>query len=473
MAILDQLESLILANFPQHKTVADCLAELGAPSTSIAVLDNGVLSARCYSTVDDDIDTLFQACSISKALNALAVMKLIDEGRFALASTVAELLPKAFLDILADGSPAEQRPLVESITVKQLLSHTSGIYPSSFPGYPSTSVTPSMHDILAGAKPANTPRFRMTSPPGYRYSYSGAGATVLQLVLEAVTGKDYRDLMRELILEPLDMTRSFYGPLKDSEKKAAKAYWTGYTECDVHHHYLPELAAAGLWTTPTDLLKAIQDVQKSLSGTGGLLRQDTAKEMITEIKGGMALGWETVNKNKCVFGHSGSNDPGYRCMAIGFAKQGDQDVPPNSGIVVMTNSAIGHHVSFKLLEAVAGLKCWPFPSYTDMVPRLGRSASESGEDWKGWKGTWKGDDAHTYVIEENSDGLPCLVYHGLGKIRLLPAVDSRRSSSGNGSFIDFIFEGMAVMSVRLEEKDGARIVKLGSLGDEPIELKRE
>ncbi|KAJ3475496.1 hypothetical protein NLG97_g9439 [Lecanicillium saksenae] len=484
MAILDEIESLLLANFPRHSTVEDGLAEQGVPSTSIAVLDNGVLSTRCYSTLGDTTSTAFQACSISKAINAFATMRLVDAGRLTLAGTLAELLPKEFLDLLADGSPENQRPLIESITVKQLLSHTSGISPSGFPGYSSTCSVPSLQQIVAGTKPANTVRFRMTSPPGSRYSYSGAGATLLQIILENVMGQSYPDLMHDLVLEPLGMTRSFYGPLAKSEgKDVAHPYSNGHAECEEGHHHLPELAAAGLWSTPTDLLNVVRDVQKSLNGDGGLLRRETAKEMITEVRGHMALGWETINDDKVVFGHSGSNHPGYRCILVGFAKRGDKQVPPYSGIAIMTNSTPGLRVWLQLLHAISALKGWPFPSYPDMVPSLGRPATESGNDWKEWKGAWTGHDAeegerHWCVLRESGDGLPEVVYQGLGAIHLLPAVDSRRrettSGNGNGGFLDFIFEGMAVMLVRLVEgSDGARALKLAVMGGKCVELQRE
>lgn len=136
MAIFDDVEALILANHPGHENVSAALASIGcSPSMSIATLENGVITSRCYSTVGNDTETLFQAASISKPVNALAVMKLIEQGKFTLDSTVGALLPKELLDILADGSPASQRPIVEGITVKQLLSHTAGLNVHGFAGY--------------------------------------------------------------------------------------------------------------------------------------------------------------------------------------------------------------------------------------------------------------------------------------------------------------------------------------------------
>jgi hypothetical protein len=89
----------------------------------------------------------------------------------------------------------------------------------------------------------------------------GGGITVLQIILETVTGKDFPSLIKELVLEPLEMTHSVYS-LPDGEINVAKAHFTGYTACDVQWHIQPEKAAAGLWTTPTDLLKAVRAMQR-------------------------------------------------------------------------------------------------------------------------------------------------------------------------------------------------------------------
>ena len=66
---------------------------------------------------------------------------------------------------------------------------------------------------------------------------------VLQIILEAVTGKDFSTVVKELVLDPLGMSRSFFA-LQESEKNFATAYMTGYTPCDAQWHDLPEKAAA-------------------------------------------------------------------------------------------------------------------------------------------------------------------------------------------------------------------------------------
>ncbi|KAJ6782331.1 hypothetical protein PWT90_07803 [Aphanocladium album] len=185
-----------------------------------------------------------------------------------------------------------------------------------------------MSEILAGAVPANTVRFRMRSLPGHKFSYAGSGTVLLQLFIEAVVGKEY----------------ILYSPLPATGNNATMIHWNEHMRTKAEYHHLPELAAAGLWSTPAGLLRAIHDVQRSLSGDGGLLSQKTsrAREMINEVHDGMELGWGSFEEDKIAFGHSGSNEPGYLCHAAGYAKQVSEDVPRESGIAVMTNSSGGY-----------------------------------------------------------------------------------------------------------------------------------
>lgn len=472
MATLDKVESLLLGSFPHHSKVEDLLAELGAPSTTVAVLENGVLSARCYSTLGHDTETLFQACSISKAVNAVAVMLAVQRGLFTLESTLTDVLTQKHLDMITGNSPPSQKPIIENITVRQVLSHTSGLSVPEFPGYPPDSPIPTVDEILAGKLPANTAPLRLISPPGFRFIYSGGGALLLQVILETATKQDYPDLIRELIFAPLGMQRSCYGPLPASEKNFAEAHLSGYARSPAGYHHLPELAAAGLWTTPTDLLKLTQGIQKSLSGDGGILPRELAEEMLTEVQGGMALGWERVNSSKAVFGHSGSNDPGYRCMLAGFAPEKGDTSTADCAIAVMTNAQSGYGTAFRIMQTLSTLKGWPAPVYEGMAPQLVQPASDSGADWKAWAGAWTDSKSRaTYEIKENGDKAPVVVYNGAGEIALLPTLDARRGAEGG--FVDFQWERMPGMTMHLKDDKGEKSVVLARIGSEPDVLNRK
>ncbi|KAH8178461.1 beta-lactamase domain-containing protein [Sarocladium implicatum] len=432
------LEKIIIAN-SGSTTAAAALGELGTPSTSIAVLKDGDVSSVCHSTSGNNESTLFQACSISKPITALAIMRLVERGALSLESSISQLLPTKVLDILLEGSPDSQRSIIKNITVAQLMSHTAGLSVHGFGGYSSLSKPLSGADILRGRAPVNNLRVRLELLPGLSYSYSGGGITVLQIILETVTGKPFPELMQDLVLQPLDMNRSFYGPLPDGEDNFASAHHTGNVRADVAYHLQPELAAAGLWTTPTDLLKAIKAVQQSLAADG-FLKKATVKDMLTKRKSTMGLSW-FVSHDDIDFSHSGSNEPGYRCIVSGFAKLGQLPVPEDCGFAVMTNSAQGVAVMQKVGQALCYLHDWPMGAVTGAkiqdTPFWDEEA-HLGDTWKSYVGDWQGD-GHSFQFVDES-GNPVLYYDGVGPMRLLSAATPGARSPA-GEVIFFVLEG--------------------------------
>ena len=207
----DKFEKIIRSNgnrnLSHSQTVLEVLNELGSCSTSVAVLDNGEISTRCFSGIGNDEETVFQACSISKPMAGLAAMRLVDQGRLDLEKSISNYLPDSVLYNLATDST---RHLLQYVTVSSLMSHTSGLTVQGFLGYDPSEPIPSLHELLAGNAPSNSPRVQLACFPGHGFSYSGGGMTVLQLILEHATRKSFPELMQELVFDPLDMHRSFY-----------------------------------------------------------------------------------------------------------------------------------------------------------------------------------------------------------------------------------------------------------------------
>jgi CubicO group peptidase (beta-lactamase class C family) len=275
MDTFSRLEELLSTQDSRFPSASSYLAHLGAPSTSFAILDNGKITSHMITSLHDNTHTRFQACSISKPVGtAMSVFRLVETGKLELDVLISTYLPAADLELIS--GPAT-RELVGTITIRQLLSHTSGLGTHGFPGY-NTKISriPTTREILAGSSPpVNTLQVELQSFPGHRFSYSGGGTTVVQLILENVIGKPFAEIVQELVLDPLGMTESTYRYPSDEEINGllkpgatgsgnfARAYSNGRTPCDVAHHALPEAGAAGLWTTPSDLLKAIRGMQVS------------------------------------------------------------------------------------------------------------------------------------------------------------------------------------------------------------------
>ncbi|EHK19498.1 uncharacterized protein TRIVIDRAFT_203618 [Trichoderma virens Gv29-8] len=465
--IFSQLDELIRSGNGGNTSTASVLAKLGTPCASVAIMEDGVISSHCFSTGQENTETVFQACSISKPTFAVALLKLVDEGKLELDSRIGDLLPQDVLDILTKDTSAALSSAVKSITIAQLLSHTSGLSQGGFPGYSvlDNARIPTLREVLTGANPANTLDVHLQGFPGQSYSYSGGGFAVLQIIFETITNKDFASAMQDILLGPLRMTRSFYHQLPTQEKNAAKCHWNGYTPCEDAQRVNPEQAAASLWTTPSDLLKLVRAVQQSLqrSDNTGFLRQETAKTMLTVVEQDVALSWFIPGDLKSVFSHGGSNWPGFRTYVAGYADlpgAGKVKIPENCGISIMTNAFEGDIVVWKLLQAIAYLKKWPeipLPlGYTRVLP-FRAPKEEIGTQWKRWLGNWTCG-KKSWSIEADENGHPAIRYDQLPPSPLVQAAMSDTIRDGKTQATNMMVDGLDVL-IYFCEDDTIEIVK--------------
>ncbi len=193
---------------PVTYTLAERLAFHKVPAVSVAFVENGKVAwARAYGVADvaagtrATTDTLFQAASISKPLAALAVLRLVQDGKLALDEDVN-------LKLKSWKVPENDFTKVEKVTLRRLLTHSAGTTVSGFPGYASTDAVPTTVQVLNGEKPANTAPVRVDVEPGKMMRYSGGGFTIMQLLVSDITGKPFPQVMREFVLDPAGMTAS-------------------------------------------------------------------------------------------------------------------------------------------------------------------------------------------------------------------------------------------------------------------------
>ncbi|KAL7784922.1 beta-lactamase/transpeptidase-like protein [Trichoderma ceciliae] len=477
--IFSQLEDLICSGHEGNTSASSILAKLGTPCASVAVMEDGVISSHCFSTGKDDTETIFQACSISKATFTIALMKLVDEGKMKLDGRIGDLLPPDVLNILTNGTSYAQSSAIESITVAQLLSHTSGLSQGGFPGYSvlGNSRIPTAREVLGGAYPVNTKNVHLQGFPGQSVAYSGGGFVVLQIILETITGKDLPSAMQDILLRPLGMTRSFFHQIPSGEKNSAKAHYNGYTPCEDAQRVNPEQAAAGLWTTPSDLLKLIRVVQQSFqsSDNTGFLRQDTVKTMLMVVDTNIAHSWFIPGDTGTVFSHGGSNDPGFRTYVAGYANllgaASKTRIPKNCGISIMTNSAEGDIAIWKILQAIAYLKKWPeipLPlGYARILP-FGAPKEEIATGWKRWLGNWTCGKKN-WSVQAGETGQPTLQYDQLLPFPLVVAAMSDVKSDGETQDVNLMVDGLEVL-VHFCDDDTIDIVN--GRGQKPTKLVR-
>ena len=336
--------------FESKIDLAARMKALKVPGVSIAVIDNFAIDwARSYGVRDEagqpvNLETLFQAASISKPVAATAVMKLVEQGKLKLDEDVNVKLKSWKV-------PENEFTATEKVTLRRIMSHSAGLTVHGFPGYEEGAPLPTVPQILDGLKPANTAAVRVDIVPGSKNRYSGGGTTVLQLLVADVTGRRFADVLRDLVLSKAGMKDSTYEqPLPPAHRgNAATAFKSDGSPVKGRYHTYPEQAAAGLWTTPSDLARLLIEIGKSAEGQSNkILAKETVREMLKPEKPGAGLGF-ALNPDATLFGHGGSN-AGFR--ALMFCSRSGR------GFVVMTNSDSGGRLAGEIQEAIAGAYGW-------------------------------------------------------------------------------------------------------------------
>ena len=240
-------------------------------------------------------DMLFQAGSVSKPMFALTLLRYVDKG---------------IIDLDADISGVIPEYTRIPVTFPALLSHTAGYNVHGFPGYRADHDPLSLEDVLDGK--GNTPKVRRIRPYGKQHMYSGGGITLAELAFTRITGTTLREAFQKEVAEPLGLTRTGYFQPLDEELVANAAFGArlGLNEDPAHgYHYYPEHAAAGLWTTPKELVKIGLALSESYR-KGGLLKKKTAQRMMTPVMDnyGLCLNvWDSEARKDSVAGHGGEN----------------------------------------------------------------------------------------------------------------------------------------------------------------------
>ena len=337
-------------------TLAQVMDKHHVPAVSVAVIkDFRIHWTRAYGVADivsgakADPDTLFQAASISKPVAAMAVLRAVQDGRFGLDDDINTIL-KSWK--LPTGDFARSQP----VTPRSLLSHTSGLDDGfGFPGYHPDAPLPTLTQILDGQKPSNVGSVRLGRPPMTAMKYSGGGVTLMQLALTDVIGQPFPEIMRRAVLNPLGMTHSGYEqPLSAArDRNAARAHGLEGQAMDAKWHVYPELEAAGLWTTPSDLATFLIEVQQSIQGRSNrVLSRAIAQEMVTPVGVGdyaVGLGISKLGEGWYV-GHGGSNW-GFRCDMRAHKVKG-------YGVAIMTNGDRGGRVIEELERRIESVYQW-------------------------------------------------------------------------------------------------------------------
>src|SRR5688572_6120999 len=330
------------------------MAQRNVRGLSLAIVKDGRIAlARAYGVVDDSTKapvttaTLFQAGSISKPVAAVGALHLVEKGTLSLDEDVNAKLKSWKV-------PASPLTTTEKVTLRRLLSHTAGLTVHGFPGYDVAGPVPSLIQVLDGTGPTNTAPIRVDTTPGAIWRYSGGGFTVMQQLVIDATGEPFPQFMQRAVLGPIGMSSStFEQPLPTARAAlTASGFYREGTPVRGRWHLYPEMAAAGLWTTPTDLAKFAIEIQETLAGRGhGVISQAMARQYVTEQKNGYGLGVGVNGAGKTLgFGHGG-RDEGFDAFLGAGAESGD-------GVVIMMNANDNSPMQSRVADFAARL--WSF-----------------------------------------------------------------------------------------------------------------
>jgi len=398
----------------------DRMRSYHVPGVSIAVIDNErVVFAKGYGVAQFggskavDTTTLFLAGSISKPVFASGFLRLAEDRKISLDADINTLLKSWHL-------PESKFTEREKVTPRRLLTHSAGLTVWGFPGYALDSLIPTVQQLLDGVPPANTVAVRNDTIPGARWLYSGGGMTILQLASTDITGEDFPSMMRRLMLQPAGMTRSTYeNPLPMSRRgEAASGHEQIDTPVPGGFHVYPEMAAAGLWTTPSDLARwAIALAPSYRSERGGVLSPAMARQMVSKQmhqqppygNGYWGLGVAVAGDGDSLSFSHGGRDEGF--VADFFMRPAS-----GRGLVIMMNGVAGGLLG-EIERAFAEEYGFGGPPRTTRII-VAKSASELGAYVGRYVGV-TGRDTVRFDVSMAPDGKTLQVYNSLAR-RALP-----------------------------------------------------
>lgn len=306
---------------------------------ALVLMEDGRVSASHFSSIGEPVDgdTLFQVASLSKWVTAFGVMTLVESGKLDLDAPVSTYLTRWSLP----ASEFDNR----KVTVRRLLSHTAGLTDGlGYGGFPPGRSVQTIEQSLTAAADASPGRdgiVRVGLEPGSRFEYSGGGYTLLQLVIEEVSGQPFDAYMKRAVLKPLGMTRSTFDIDTAPPGNVAASYDADGQRATLYR--FTGLAAASLYTSAADMTRFLQAHLPGPNGEPpgrGVLKPETleamrrpeARQMGADIWGLGTMLYAPNNAGGFVIGHDGNNEP-----EINTAARIDPDT--GDGIVVLETGA--------------------------------------------------------------------------------------------------------------------------------------
>lgn len=351
---LGLIRSIEVPGEPERFTLKERMAHYRVPGISVAVIENcRIVDVRGFGTTGVTgpavgPDTLFQAGSISKTVTAVGALKLVEQGKLGLDSDVRVQLRNWDVSKRAQSNDPP-------VTLRNLLGHTAGTGVAGMKGYAPGAPLPTLEQTLNGLHPANTDAIRVEVAPGAKWMYSGGGYVVAQALMMGTSKQAFPQLMKRLVLTPAGMTNSSFQQPMASARMDHAAAGVGPDGAPMPGNWLiyPEMAAAGLWTTPGDIATFAVALARAVRGEDfSLLGREAASQMMTRGLGNWGLGVDLGKPGEPrQFSHTG-HTTGYQSMFIMY---------PDTcqGAAVMTNADEGAWLVQEVMRSIAQAYAWP------------------------------------------------------------------------------------------------------------------
>lgn len=421
--------------------IEERMRELGIPGVSIAVIHNGQIEwAKGYGIADSSknrkvtTETMFLAGSISKPIAATRAHQLAEKGVINLDSNVNKYLTSWKL-------PDNQFSENEKVTTRRILNHTAGLTVWGFPGYDKGDTIPSVIEVLDGM--GNTDSVRIYKEPGESWMYSGGGYTIMQLMITDIEQQSFPEIMQTNVLDPLGMKLSTYeNPLLAKYHDiAATGYRSDGSEVEGKWPIYPEMAAAGLWTTPSQLILWAKDIQGTFQNQeNGLLKTETVNEMLIPGMNDHGLG---PASNEHTFGHGGA-DEGFRANMIAWKSH-------PVAVVIMVNSDNGSIIQEILLSIAQE---YQLPG---VEPTTRKVITKSIEERTYLIGAYNFPELGKAQVSLRENGLELNGDFLDEPIFLLPETDSTYFSKTSGTYFTFVSDETGASKIKVQQFEGTKI----------------
>ena len=400
------------------------------PGVSVAVINDGRIEwARAYGVKDATTkeplttETLFQAGSISKPTAALAALKLVQEVKLNLDEDVN-------VKLVSWKVPENEFTKTQKVTLRRLLTHSAGLTVHGFPGYAADAQVPTLVQVLNGEKPANTDPIRVDTVPGTIWRYSGGGFTIMQQLLVDVEKKPFPEIMRELVLEPAGMKRStYYQPPPASQLKDIATAHTRGVPLKGRFHTYPEMAAAGLWTTPSELALLAIELQKSLAGKSNkIISKAMTEQALSRQFQNWGLGSSITIKDQTIEFSHGGVDEGFEAFWVGFSD--------GRGAAVMCNGDRGSELAMEIIRSISREYGW-----NDFQPAERELAKVDPKIYESYVGDYEFKVSATLTVTvtiSTADGKLWAQQMGGPKREWLPSSETEFFSLSSGNKMSFV-----------------------------------